>query len=155
MIHLEKSVLLSFGTLGKGCARKTAPPATHRSPFVLISARVTSSLTLPCNLWKGRIMGFVRKYLSNDGLIKTVQESMRQEIVKPCYSEYSWEGWVLSGLAVFGFKMPSLWAQCLKTFINWPTTRTSSPQITHRWGCISGQLSTLIFTWFVGYALCH
>ncbi len=53
-------------------------------------------------------MGFVRKHLSADGLIKIIQHSFRREKFKACRSEYSWEDCLLSGLAVFGFKMPSL-----------------------------------------------
>ncbi len=53
-------------------------------------------------------MGFVRKHLSADGLIKIVQHSIRKEKFKSCRSEYSWEDCLMSGLAVFGFKMPSL-----------------------------------------------
>lgn len=53
-------------------------------------------------------LGFVRKYLSADGLIKIVQHSIRREHFKACRSEYSWEDCLMSGLAVFGFKMPSL-----------------------------------------------
>lgn len=53
-------------------------------------------------------MGFVRKHLSADGLIKIVQHSIRKELFKACRSEYSWEDCIMSGLAVFGFKMPSL-----------------------------------------------
>jgi hypothetical protein len=53
-------------------------------------------------------LGFVRKHLSADGLIKIVQHSIRKEKFKSCRSEYSWEDCLMSGLAVFGFKMPSL-----------------------------------------------
>lgn len=53
-------------------------------------------------------MGFIRKYLSADGLIKIVQHSIRKEKFKTCRSKYSWEDCIMSGLAVFGFKMPSL-----------------------------------------------
>lgn len=53
-------------------------------------------------------MGFVRKHLSADGLIKIIQHSIRREKFKSCRSEYSWEDCLMSGLAVFGFKMPSL-----------------------------------------------
>jgi hypothetical protein len=54
-------------------------------------------------------MGFQRKYLSADGLIEVVRHSLRREnlpVVKG--SEYSWEDCVMSGLAIFGFKCPSL-----------------------------------------------
>lgn len=53
-------------------------------------------------------MGFVRKHLSADGLIKIVKHSIRREKFKTCRSEYSWEDCLMSCLAVFGFKMPSL-----------------------------------------------
>jgi len=53
-------------------------------------------------------MGFVRKYLSADGLIKIIRHSLRQERFNECRSEYSWQDCIMSGLAVFGFKMPSL-----------------------------------------------
>lgn len=53
-------------------------------------------------------MGFVRKHLSADGLLKIVRESFRKEKFKPCRSAYSWEDCLLSGLSVFGFKMASL-----------------------------------------------
>ena len=53
-------------------------------------------------------MGFVRKHLSSDGLIKIIRHSLQKEKFKACRSEYSWEDCLMSGLAVFGFKMPSL-----------------------------------------------
>lgn len=54
-------------------------------------------------------MGFVRKHLSGDGLIKIVQHSLHKETFKAIKnSEYSWQDCIMSGLAVFGFKMPSL-----------------------------------------------
>ncbi len=54
-------------------------------------------------------MGFMRKYLSGDGLINVVRRSLRREKFKACErSEYSWEDCIMSGLAIFGFKMPSL-----------------------------------------------
>ena len=54
-------------------------------------------------------MGFVRKYLSADGLIKIVKHGLHQEkFPERNRSKYSWEDCILSGLAVFGFKMPSL-----------------------------------------------
>ena len=54
------------------------------------------------------MLGFIRKHLSADGLVKIVQHSIRKEKFKSCRSEYSWEDCLMSGLAVFGFKMPSL-----------------------------------------------
>lgn len=54
-------------------------------------------------------MGFVRKYLSADGLLSIVKHSLRHEkftVIKN--PEYTWEDCIMSGLAVFGFKMPSL-----------------------------------------------
>jgi hypothetical protein len=54
------------------------------------------------------MLGFIRKHLSADGLVKIVQHSIRKEKFKACRSEYSWEDCLMSGLAIFGFKMPSL-----------------------------------------------
>lgn len=54
-------------------------------------------------------MGFVRKYLSADGLLSIVKHSLRREKFKVIKNtEYTWEDCIMSGLAVFGFKMPSL-----------------------------------------------
>lgn len=54
-------------------------------------------------------MGFVRKHLSADGLHKIVKHSLHREQFKEIKnSEYSWQDCIMSGLAVFGFKMPSL-----------------------------------------------
>ena len=54
-------------------------------------------------------MGFVRKYLSVDGLLSIVKHGLRREKFKTIKNtEYTWEDCVMSGLAVFGFKMPSL-----------------------------------------------
>ena len=54
-------------------------------------------------------MGFVRKHLSADGLHKIVKHSLLREKFKVMRnSEYSWQDCIMSGLAVFGFKMPSL-----------------------------------------------
>ena len=51
----------------------------------------------------------VRKYLSADGLIKIVQHSILREKFKALKNpKYSWKDCIMSGLAVFGFKMPSL-----------------------------------------------
>ena len=54
-------------------------------------------------------MGFVRKYLSKDGLIKIVKHSLAKEKFNLCSNvKYSWDDCILSGLAVFGLKIPSL-----------------------------------------------
>lgn len=51
----------------------------------------------------------VRKYLSADGLIKIVQQSILLEKFKELKNPtYIWKDCIMSGLAVFGFKMPSL-----------------------------------------------
>jgi hypothetical protein len=51
----------------------------------------------------------VRKYLSADGLVKIVQHSILRENFKPLRDPtYTWKDCIMSGLAVFGFKMPSL-----------------------------------------------
>jgi hypothetical protein len=51
----------------------------------------------------------IRKYLSADGLLTIVRRSLRREKFIECKgTEYSWEDCIMSGLAVFGFKMPSL-----------------------------------------------
>lgn len=50
-----------------------------------------------------------RKYLSADGLIKIVQHSLLRERFRVMRDPtYSWKDCIMSGLAVFGFKMPSL-----------------------------------------------
>lgn len=54
-------------------------------------------------------MGFSRKYLSADGLIEVVRHCFRREkLTELIGSEYSWQDCVMSGLAIFGFKCPSL-----------------------------------------------
>lgn len=54
-------------------------------------------------------MGFSRKYLSADALLDVVRYSLSQEKIKPLkHSTYSWQDCVMSGLAIFGFKCPSL-----------------------------------------------
>ena len=54
-------------------------------------------------------MGFVRKHLSADGLMKAVKHCFHRERFEGCErSEYSWQNCLMSGLAIFGFKMPSL-----------------------------------------------
>ena len=51
----------------------------------------------------------IRKYLSADGLVKIVQHSILREKFKELKNPtYSWKDCIMSGLAVFGFKMPSL-----------------------------------------------
>ena len=50
-----------------------------------------------------------RKYLSADGLLQVVRKGLSREHFPECLSsQYSWEDCILSGLAVFGFKLPSL-----------------------------------------------
>ena len=54
-------------------------------------------------------MGFKRKYLSADGLVEVVRDCLRQEKLEPVTgSEYSWQDCLMSGLALFAFKCPSL-----------------------------------------------
>ena len=54
-------------------------------------------------------MGFVRKHLSADGLLSIVKHGIRHEQFPMCKnSKYSWEDCIMSGLAVFGLKQPSL-----------------------------------------------
>lgn len=54
-------------------------------------------------------MNFVRKHLSADGLIQIAKHSLLREQFKVIKnSAYSWQDCIMSGLAVFGFKMPSL-----------------------------------------------
>ena len=53
-------------------------------------------------------MSFTRKYLSADGLHKTVKHSLLREQFKEMNSAYTWQDCIMSGLAVFGFKFPSL-----------------------------------------------
>ena len=54
-------------------------------------------------------MGVPRKNLSADGLIKIVKHSLLREQFKFMKNtNYSWQECIMSGLAVFGFKMPSL-----------------------------------------------
>lgn len=54
-------------------------------------------------------MGFKRKYLSADGLVEVVRHCLRKEdLTELMGSEYSWQDCVMSGLAIFGFKCPSL-----------------------------------------------
>jgi len=54
-------------------------------------------------------MGFIRKYLSADGLIKTIQATLAREKFKVSKNlEYSWQDCIMSALAIFGLKLPSL-----------------------------------------------
>lgn len=54
-------------------------------------------------------MGFMRKYLSADGLLGVVRHCVQREKFDTVIgSEYSWQDCVMSGLAIFGFKSPSL-----------------------------------------------
>lgn len=54
-------------------------------------------------------MGFARKYLTADGLVGVVRHCLQREKLKEINSsEYSWQDCVMSGLAIFGFKCPSL-----------------------------------------------
>jgi hypothetical protein len=51
----------------------------------------------------------VRKYLSADGLAKIVQHSIQRDAFKVLKTPtYTWKDCIMSGLAIFGFKMPSL-----------------------------------------------
>lgn len=52
-------------------------------------------------------MGFVRKYLSADGLLEVVRHGLRKAKLKELNSAYTWSDCVMSGLAIFGFKCPS------------------------------------------------
>jgi len=54
-------------------------------------------------------VGFVRKHLSADGLVNIVRHGLRREKFRPLkQSPYSWEDCIMSGLAIFGLKFPSL-----------------------------------------------
>lgn len=54
-------------------------------------------------------MGFVRKYLSAEGLVGIVRHFVTREALSPLIgSEYSGQDCVMSGLAIFGFKCASL-----------------------------------------------
>ena len=49
------------------------------------------------------------KDLSADGLVNLVRDSIEQEAIKPIeHAKYSWSDCLMSGLAIFGFKYPSL-----------------------------------------------
>jgi len=55
------------------------------------------------------MMGFVRKNLSVDGLHRAVRQSLRKEGLQEYdKSTISWQDCVMSGLAIFGLKFPSL-----------------------------------------------
>jgi hypothetical protein len=54
-------------------------------------------------------MKFSRKYLSAGGLVEVVRHCLRREGLSPVIgSEYTWQDVVMSGLAIFAFKCPSL-----------------------------------------------
>lgn len=54
-------------------------------------------------------MGFIRKYLSGDGLHKAVRHCFhREKFCEYARSKISWQDCIMSGLAVFGLKFPSL-----------------------------------------------
>lgn len=54
-------------------------------------------------------MGFVRKNLSADGLHRAVCNSLAKEKLPPyTKSDISWQDCIMSGLAIFGLKFPSL-----------------------------------------------
>ena len=53
-------------------------------------------------------MGYVRKHLSTDSLLQTVRQCLNREKFKATRSEYTWTDCIMSGLAIFGFKFPSL-----------------------------------------------
>lgn len=54
-------------------------------------------------------MGFARKNLSADGLHRAVRNSLHKEKLPECpRSNVSWQDCIMSGLAIFGLKFPSL-----------------------------------------------
>ncbi len=53
-------------------------------------------------------MGFTRKFLSAGGLLSSVRRCLNRETFTPCQSPFRWDDCIMSGLAVFGFKFPSL-----------------------------------------------
>jgi hypothetical protein len=54
-------------------------------------------------------MGFTRKYLSLDGLLEIIRHAVVKEKLPVTRSlDYSWQDCIMSGLAIFGFKFPSL-----------------------------------------------
>ncbi len=57
----------------------------------------------------GYVMGFAGKYLSANGLLGVVCDCLRREdLSKLIGAKYSWQDCVMCGLAIFGFKSPSL-----------------------------------------------
>jgi len=57
----------------------------------------------------GIYMGFIRKHLSAEGLHQCVRNSLNKEKLLECKNTaISWQDCVMSGLAVFGLKFPSL-----------------------------------------------
>ena len=71
--------------------------------------KIFCKLRLLLMWWDSSVMGFIRKYLSADGLLNIVKHGLRREQFKKIKNTtYSWEDCIMSGLAVFGFKMPSL-----------------------------------------------
>ena len=54
-------------------------------------------------------MGFIRKHLAADGLLCAVRQSFNKEKLPKCLrSKFSWQDCMMSGLAIFGLKFPSL-----------------------------------------------
>jgi len=54
-------------------------------------------------------LGYQRKHLSADGLLNTVRRYFNQAPLQVCKrSEFSWPDCLMSGLAIFGLKFPSL-----------------------------------------------
>ena len=53
-------------------------------------------------------MGFIRKHLSSEGLHQLVRWSFAKEKLPATQSSISWKDCMMSGLAVFGLKFPSL-----------------------------------------------
>lgn len=54
-------------------------------------------------------MGFVRKHLSAEGLHRAVRQSLYKEEFPACpRSDISWQDCIMTGLAIFGLKFPSL-----------------------------------------------
>lgn len=54
-------------------------------------------------------MGFTRKHLSIEGLIQTVQHCIHRERLSECVkSDIGWKDCIMSGLAIFSLKFPSL-----------------------------------------------
>ncbi len=71
--------------------------------------KIFRKLRLLLTSWDSSVVGFIRKYLSADGLLNIVKHGLHRERFKDIKNTtYSWEDCIMSGLAVFGFKMPSL-----------------------------------------------